>query len=191
MFLCFFPFWIHFVFKNVHVHDDQWDEMCVGWNKKTRKSFSSKKTHTQTHTVTKRVEEPEWMNEQDAYYEYAGQSIHSFSLYWMWCTYVVCQYCVYIERQEFNIGVHGSGSMFFRRSFFFFLSLARSLILSLAMRVLCIVYGSSLICSDYESDAGVYCHCTLFCIYFAIFPLRLPSFSLFTFLFFPFALKFR
>lgn len=71
------------------------------------------------------------------------------------------------------------------------LSLARSLILSLAMRVLCIVYGSSLICSDYESDAGVYCHCTLFCIYFAIFPLLFPSFSLFTFLFFPFALKFR
>lgn len=31
------------------------------------------------------------------------------------------------------------------------------------------VYGSSLICSDCEPDAGVYCHCSLFSIYFVIF----------------------
>lgn len=73
------------------------------------------------------------------------------------CLAILCV-CVYRLKDKSLISVHGSGSMLF-------VPLSHSF----ALRVF--VYGSSLICTDCETDAGVYCHCSLFCIYFVIFPL--------------------
>lgn len=77
----------------------------------------------------------------------------------MWC---VWQYlCITLKDKNLILVYTTHGSIV--DQCYSFLSTALSLC------AMSIVYGSSLICSDCESDAGVYCHCTLFCIYFVIF----------------------
>lgn len=105
--LCPSPIWVHFVFKNVL---DQWDEKRCAWDEVSRHGNDFRKRKKScTHTVTNSVYEQR--NERnEMHIANMRAKIHTrirCVLDVMRCD-VMCLAIplYYIERQEFNIGVH-------------------------------------------------------------------------------------